>query len=147
MADIICERIAKGESLRKICLDKDTPSHTTILKWLREIDGFASQYARAREDQAEFYLDEIIAISDESSQDKIANEDGTERTDSEAIQRSKLRVDTRKWAMAKLAPKKYGDKITQEVTGANGDPISLLLTQVQGNSLGVSQSTADDDED
>ena len=147
MADIICERIAKGESLRKICLDKDTPSHTTILKWLREIEGFASQYARAREDQAEFYLDEIIAISDESSQDKVANEDGTERTDSEAIQRSKLRVDTRKWAMSKLAPKKYGDKITQEVTGANGDPISLLLTQVQGNSLGVSQLTADDDED
>ena len=146
MADIICERIAKGESLRKICLDKDTPSHTTILKWLREIEGFASQYARAREDQAEFYLDEIIAISDESSQDKVANEDGTERTDSEAIQRSKLRVDTRKWAMSKLAPKKYGDKITQEVTGANGDPISLLLTQVQGNSLGVSQSTADDDD-
>ena len=35
----------------------------------------------------------------------------------------------------------------QEHTGANGDPISLLLTQVQGNSLGVSQSTADDDED
>ena len=34
----------------------------------------------------------------------------------------------------------------QEVTGANGDPISLLLTQVQGNSLGVSQSTADDDD-
>ena len=146
MADIICERIAKGESLRKICLDKDTPSHTTILKWLREIEGFASQYARAREDQAEFYLDEIIAISDESSQDKVANEDGTEPTDSEAIQRSKLRVDTRKWAMSKLAPKKYGDKITQEVTGANGDPISLLLTQVQGNSLGVSQSTADDDD-
>ena len=147
MADIICERIAKGESLRKICLDDNMPAHSTILKWLRDIDGFSSQYARAREDQAEFYLDEIIAISDESSQDKIANEDGTERTDSEAIQRSKLRVDTRKWAMAKLAPKKYGDKITQEVTGANGDPISLLLTQVQGNSLGVSQSTADDDED
>ena len=34
----------------------------------------------------------------------------------------------------------------QEHTGANGDPISLLLTQVQGNSLGVSQSTADDDD-
>ena len=146
MADIICERIAKGESLRKICLDDNMPAHSTILKWLRDIDGFSSQYARAREDQAEFYLDEIIAISDESSQDKIANEDGTERTDSEAIQRSKLRVDTRKWAMAKLAPKKYGDKITQEVTGANGDPISLLLTQVQGNSLGVSQSMAGDDD-
>lgn len=116
-ADIICDRIAKGESLRSICLDDDMPSHTTILKWLRNIDVFASQYARAREDQAEFYLDEIIAISDESAQDKIANEDGTERTDNEAIQRSKLKVDTRKWVMSKLAPKKYGDKITQELTG------------------------------
>ena len=89
---------------------------------------FASQYARAREDQAEFYLDEIIAISDESAQDKIANEDGTERTDSEAIQRSKLKVDTRKWVMSKLAPKKYGDKIQQEIVGANGGAIQVNTT-------------------
>ena len=128
MADIICERIAKGESLRKICLDENMPAHSTILKWLRDIDGFSSQYARAREDQAEFYLDEIIAISDESSQDKIANEDGTERTDSEAIQRSKLKVDTRKWVMSKLAPKKYGDKIQQEIVGANGGAIQVNTT-------------------
>ncbi len=128
---IFCESVAtaKGKAcVSHLTLDKDTASNTTILKWLREIEGFASQYARAREDQAEFYLDEIIAISDESSQDKIANEDGTERTDSEAIQRSKLRVDTRKWAMAKLAPKKYGDKITQEVTGANGEAIQHAVS-------------------
>ena len=75
-----------------------------------------------------YYEQAVVSISDESSQDKIANEDGTERTDSEAIQRSKLRVDTRKWAMSKLAPKKYGDKITQEVTGANGEAIQHAVS-------------------
>ncbi len=128
MADIICERIAKGESLRKICLDKDTPSHTTILKWLRDIDGFASQYARAREDQAEHYLDEIIAISDDVSLDEIIDGEGNPRTNHEAIQRSRLKVDTRKWAMSKLAPKKYGDKIQQEIVGANGGAIQVNTT-------------------
>ena len=134
MADIICERIAKGESLRKICLDKDTPSHTTILKWLRDIDGFASQYARAREDQAEFYLDEIIAISDDVSLDEIIDGEGNTRTNNEAIQRSKLKVDTRKWAMSKLAPKKYGDsnKIDLNVsslTELSDEQLDNIITQ------------------
>ena len=47
------------------------------------------------------------------------------------------------WAKTRMGWKETN---IQEVTGANGDPISLLLTQVQGNSLGVSQSTADDDD-
>ena len=47
------------------------------------------------------------------------------------------------WAKTRMG---WRETSVQEVTGANGDPISLLLTQVQGNSLGVSQSTADDDD-
>ena len=133
VAKDICERVANGDTLQVIATSYDV-SIGTILKWLREIDGFASQYARAREDQAEFYLDEIIAISDESSQDKIANEDGTERTDSEAIQRSKLKVDTRKWVMSKLAPKKYGDsnKIDLNVsslTELSDEQLDNIITQ------------------
>lgn len=144
--DDICKRIAQGESLSAICRCKDMPSKPTVLDWLFVDKEFSTQYARAREQQAEHYLDEIIAISDDVSLDTLVDGEGNERTNNEAIQRSKLKVDTRKWVMSKLAPKKYGDKITQEVTGANGDPISLLLTQVQGNSLGVSQSTADDND-
>ena len=144
--DDICKRIAQGESLSAICRCEDMPSKPTVLDWLFVDKEFSTQYARAREQQAEHYLDEIIAISDDVSLDEIMDGEGNPRTNHEAIQRSRLKVDTRKWAMSKLAPKKYGDKITQEVTGANGDPISLLLTQVQGNSLGVSQSTADDDD-
>ena len=142
----ICERIAKGESMVSICASEGMPSQALVYRWLTVDSEFVERYARAREQQAEHYLDEIIAISDDVSLDEIMDGEGNPRTNHEAIQRSRLKVDTRKWAMSKLAPKKYGDKITQEVTGANGDPISLLLTQVQGNSLGVSQSTADDDD-
>ena len=143
----ICERIAKGESMVSICASEGMPVTSVVYNWLTVDKEFSDRYARAREQQAEHYLDEIIAISDDVSLDEIIDGEGNPRTNHEAIQRSRLKVDTRKWAMSKLAPKKYGDKITQEVTGANGDPISLLLTQVQGNSLGVSQTTADDDED
>jgi len=124
----ICERIAKGESMVSICASEGMPVQSVVYNWLTVDKDFAERYARAREQQAEHYLDEIIAISDESSQDKIANEDGTERTDSEAIQRSKLKVDTRKWVMSKLAPKKYGDKIQQEIVGANGGAIQVNTT-------------------
>jgi len=115
-ADKICERIALGESVRKISKDKGMPCESTIYKWLRDVDGFSQQYARAREDQAEFYLDEIIAISDDVTLDTVVDGEGNERTNNEAIQRSRLKVDTRKWVMGKLKPKKYGDKIQQEIT-------------------------------
>ena len=58
----------------------------------------------------------------------LVDGEGNERTNHEAIQRSRLKVDTRKWAMSKLAPKKYGDKITQEVTGANGEAIQHAVS-------------------
>jgi hypothetical protein len=32
-------------------------------------------------------------------------------------------IDTRKWILAKMAPKKYGDKVIQELSGPDGGPI------------------------
>ena len=126
--DEICKRIALGESLSAICRCDDMPSKPTVLDWLFDEPEFSTQYARAREKQAEHYLDEIIAISDDVSLDEIIDGEGNPRTNHEAIQRSRLKVDTRKWAMSKLAPKKYGDKITQEVTGANGEAIQHAVS-------------------
>ena len=78
--------------------------------------------------ELQFYLDEIIAISDDVSLDEIIDGEGNPRTNHEAIQRSRLKVDTRKWAMSKLAPKKYGDKIQQEIVGANGEAIQHAVS-------------------
>lgn len=115
----ICRRLANGESLRKICIDEGMPSKWTVLEWLAKDEEFAAQYTRARELQAELYLDEIIAISDDSALDtEIDPETGAERTNHEVVARAKLRVDTRKWAMSKMAPKKYGDRTAIDVDGS-----------------------------
>jgi hypothetical protein len=111
MADLICERLAKPESLRSICEDETMPSKTTVLRWLRQSDEFRTQYARAREDQADAFADEILDIADDGRRDYVPDEDGHKVVDHDHIQRSKLRVETRKWLMGKMAPKKYGDRL------------------------------------
>ena len=113
LAAKICQRLAEGESLRAICADKAMPSISTVMGWL--FDGnhgdFPEQYARAREAQAEIRADEIVDIADDASGDFTADKDGKVVANSEHIQRSRLRVDARKWIAAKLLPKRYGDKL------------------------------------
>lgn len=129
VADLICERIADGESLRYICRADDMPAKSTVFKWLADIKGFSDQYARAREEQAETLADEIVGISDDGTNDYITktNADGStyEQVNSEHIQRSRLRVEARKWVASKLKPKKYGDKILAEHSGPDGSPMRI----------------------
>ena len=125
VAATICQRLACGESLRAICLGDDMPDRTTVYDWLFRMPEFAIQYTRAREEQAETMADDIVAIADERYNDYDIDNDGNVRVNNEAIQRSKLRVEARKWVAAKLKPKKYGDKITQEVVGANGGAVQV----------------------
>lgn len=124
LADIICERIADGESLRLICQSDEMPARSSVFKWLSENKTFSDQYARAREAQADLLADEILSISDDAARDTIDTENG-ERANNEWIARSRLRVDARKWLASKMAPKKYGDKVTQELTGPNGGPVEF----------------------
>src|SRR5690606_8467561 len=103
---------AEGKSLRSICKEPDMPAASTVFLWLTQHEDFSEQYARAREAQADALFDEILEIADDTSQDFIAkgNPDGSETqvVDHEHIQRSRLRVDARKWMAGKLRPKKYG---------------------------------------
>lgn len=110
IADTICERIALGDSVRTITQSDDMPSERTVYVWLQKNIDFQQQYARARASQAERMLDEIIQIADDVSQDTEYGDAGP-KANAEWINRSRLRVDARKWAMSKLAPKKYGDKL------------------------------------
>lgn len=121
----ICERLALGESLRAICGSDSMPDQTTVYRWIRDREAFRQQYARAREDQAETMLDQILTIADDTSNDTEITDQG-ERPNSEWITRSRLRVDARKWAMSKLAPKKYGDKL--DVTTA-GESMNLSVEE------------------
>ena len=137
----ICARLALGESLRTICNDDHMPGAATVFLWLGDESKkpFLEQYMRARDAQADFYAESVIDISDEevtmikrSKHDRNAppeDEDEIEVVfDATAVARNRLRVDARKWYASKLAPKKYGDKVTQELTGANGGPIDQSIT-------------------
>ncbi len=115
----VCRRIADGESLRQICADGKV-SKWCFLEHLGKNTEAANQYARAREEQADHYAEEIVAIADQAPGQ---TEHGT---DSGAVQHQKLRVDARKWVASKLRPKVYGDKIQQEHTGPNGTPIQII---------------------
>jgi hypothetical protein len=138
-ADAICLRLSAGESLRSICSDEGMPTKTTVFKWLADFPAFANQYARAREEQADFYAEQIVEIADEDCVTlKSGDGDDVEVAfDATAVARNRLRVDARKWYASKVAPKKYGDKITQEHVGADGGPIefrdsSALKSMVRG---------------
>jgi hypothetical protein len=109
----ICRRLAEGETLRSVCRDKAMPDKATILRWLadKKKADFRDQYVYAREMQADALFDEALEIADDASGDWSMDKDGKKVLDHENIQRSRLRVDTRKWAAGKMAPKKYGDKL------------------------------------
>ena len=124
----ICERLAKGESLRTIC-DSDSrfPTETAVRKWaIEDRDGFASQYAGARDIGLDVVADEILRIADETENDIIETEKGPV-VNREVIQRSVLRVDARKWYLSKLAPKRYGDRSQVAVTDAEGNAAGFMF--------------------
>lgn len=137
--DIICERLVEGKSLHAICGDESLPSITTVMRWLGEEESghLREQYARAREAQAEKMAEDILAIADEECTTVRASKHGIDGDadgmrevvfDATAVARNRLRVDARKWLASKLAPKKYGDKVLNEVTGANGGAIAQSIT-------------------
>lgn len=133
----ICVRLADGESLRSICRDEEMPCKATVFNWLfdDEHKEFLDHYEKARGIQAEILADELTDIADDSQNDymlKHFGEDEREVLNSENIQRSRLRIDTRKWIASKLLPKKYGEKIQQEITGKDGGPIDVIERRIIG---------------
>ncbi len=104
VADTICECLALGMSLRKICEQEGMPSKSTVFNWLGIHPLFLDQYRRARELQAETHVDDIIDIADGATDSGLA----------------KVRIDARKWHASKIAPKKYGDRVALEHEGEIG---------------------------
>lgn len=130
LADEICELIAEGHSLRSICSTEDMPNKSTVFRWLAANKEFCDQYARARECQADTLADEILDIADDGKGDTYLDAEGNERVDHEAIARSRLRVDARKWIATKLKPRVYGDKVETTHKGDPEAPIQFITRRV-----------------
>lgn len=89
--------------------------------WLDSEQFNAKRYARACQKRAEMIFEEMIDIADKQDADIYIDKDGNKKIDHNVIHRNKLQIDTRKWMLAKLHPKKYGDKI--DVT-SDGEKVS-----------------------
>lgn len=104
--EVICSRLAEGESLKAICEDVDMPNRSNVFRWLEANEGLRDKYARAREIQADAYADDCVYIAD-TEQDP---------------QKARVRIDARKWHSSKLAPKKYGDSVRHKHGGDEDAP-------------------------
>ena len=113
--DDICELIISGKSLRFALNEVSLPAKTFFV-WLRDNEVLSKQYARATTERAELMFEDMFDIADDGSNDWMEkkNENGDIvgwSINGEHIQWSRVRIDTRKWALSKMMPKKYGDMI------------------------------------
>ena len=131
-AILICSRMAEGESLRSICRDESMPALSTVFLWVAKHSEFSEQYKLAMASRADAMFEDMIEIADDGRNDYIVSGDGDERFNTEHVQRSRLRLDTRKWMLSKMLPKKYGEKITDEIIG-NDNEIEIRVVRVSKN--------------
>ena len=127
LANSICEKLMAGVSLREICRADDMPNRSSVHKWLSENTVFSDQYVRACDIRADGMFDEMFDIADDSANDWMKRKDGEEVLNGEHVQRSKIRIDTRKWALARMQPKKYGDRLDLNHGGQDGNPVTTKL--------------------
>ena len=116
MGDRICQCMSEGLSLRQTCEQDGMPHIATVLRWVRDFPTFREQYARAREDLQEHWAEDIMSVSDDQTIDP---------------NHKRIMVDSRKWLLSKLAPKKYGDKLA---LGGSDDmpPLKVTAVDVRG---------------
>lgn len=120
-AELIAARLADGETLSSICKTPGMPRRQTVHQWRMRHPGFADLYARAREIGMETMSDDILTIADDDTHDTDA--DG--KPNSANVQRARLQVDTRKFLMAKLAPKVYGERVQHDHAGKIEHAVTL----------------------
>ena len=114
----ICKRIAEGESLRKVAKSDEMPNRSTIHDWILTNEPFSNQYEKAVNVRTENMADELNDIAD--------NKKGE-------VQRDRLRLDTRKWYLSKIMPKKYGDKVDITSGGEKIKGNTIVYTDFREN--------------
>ena len=113
----VLTQMREGKSLRQASQMAGV-ARQTFLDWVDKDQELAGQYAHARAAMIDKIADDIMTIADE---ELVATGEG--RVDSAMVQKQRLRVDTRKWLLSKMAPKKYGDKL--ELSGDDKSPLTI----------------------
>lgn len=142
IAEEIFNRMAGGESLRSICRSPGMPVIQTVLRWVNERPDFAESYARATDMRALVLCDEMLEIADtpEIGEEITETAEGTIVKRGDMIAHRRLKVDARKWILAKLSPKKFGERLSQEISGPDGGPVEIAKPSSTGDKIAAFQS-------
>lgn len=114
LASEVCDRLALGRSLRSVCEDEDMPSRESVRRWLKEREDFRTHYNSATSERADALFEDMLAIADDRSID---------------WQDRKVMIATRQWAMARMAPKKYGARV--EVSSDSEKPLAPEMSDLE----------------
>ena len=131
IANEICERISAGESLTKILKTENFPAIPTVYRWLDANEDFQKQYTRARERQADSFVDLLPDIADDATNDTFTDSRGNVQVDAEVVARSKLRIETRKWLAMKYRPRTYGETAGEPANGTPEEMANLIREQLR----------------
>lgn len=141
MLELLSE-MSKGDRCMEAIVEqaKHFPGLTTIWEWKDEDPELADILLRAQELWCRAQMRKTIEIADDQSRDILevqesyVNKKGELKTyikttsDNTAVNRDRLRIGARQWAMARLAPKIFGDKLQQEIAGKDGERLNIQVT-------------------
>lgn len=131
----IISDIENGASLRSVLRKNDMPSSSTFFIWVDEDIQKSKQYERAIELRSEFLFDEMFEIADNQGADVGTDKDGNQVINPNIVQRNRLQIDVRKWALSKMMPKKFGDKLDMTTGGEklNTTPNIINVKIIESN--------------
>lgn len=132
LASEICEAIATSDTgLKQLCeKNPHWPSRKCIHEWRIKYPEFSDSYAQAKQRQIETIVDACFDIADHGLNDTYLDANGNVKVDTDIVQRSRLRIDFRKWVAAKLLPKLYGEKPKNEDESASASLMSKLIDKL-----------------
>lgn len=129
---VVFEEMAQGTSLREVCrTHEDFPAPSTVLLWLSEDPLAAEQYARARAERADYWFDRMYTVALEARQ-AVQEESEDSRRTSAVVAAYKLEVDALKWQLARMDPKRYGDRV--DVT-SGGEKVAGVTLELFGKEV------------
>lgn len=114
VAETIITRVMAGESVARICRDPEMPSRYAFYQWLVKYPELAKQYALAIEVRADDIFDDLFELVDNC----------------EDVNKARLQADIRKWALARMTPKKYGDSMKVEMTVSHEDRLDRIREMI-----------------
>ena len=120
----IIQQIELGRSLKNILDDESSLiDRSTFYRWLNDNPERIELYKRATEIRADNIFDDMLELADDGSKDYYYDVNGNRQQSMVAVNRSRLQLDTRKWVLGRMNPKKYSEKL--DIT-SGGDKLKVV---------------------